>query len=58
MKKYIIEFTHVDGTIEEVTLTTDSVQWSIDQWKRNRAIASHKIIKEENSKGSSQMLFG
>ena len=58
MKKYIIEFTHVDGTTEEVTLTTDRVQWSIDQWKRNRAIVSHKILKEENSNGSSQMLFG
>jgi len=58
MKKYIVEFTHLNGTKEEVELTTDRIQWSIDQWKRNRAIASHKIIKEENSNGSSQMLFG
>jgi len=58
MKKYIIEFTHLDGAVEEVELTTDRLEWSIQQWSRNRAVASHKIIKEENSNGSSQMLFG
>ena len=58
MKKYIIEFTHLDGSVEEVELTTDRLEWSIQQWSRNRAVASHKIIKEENSNGSSQMLFG
>ena len=48
MKRYIVEFTHLDGNKEEVELVTDRIQWSIDQWSRHRAVASHKIIKEEN----------
>ena len=29
MKKYIVEFTHANGQIEEVELTTDRIDWSI-----------------------------
>jgi hypothetical protein len=59
-KKYIIEFTHQDGKVEEVELITDRIEWSIEQWKRNRAIVNHKIIKEEssNQNNNQQMLFG
>jgi len=56
-KKYLIEFTHTDGRIEEVELTTDRIEWSIEQWSRNRSIKSHKIISEGSS-SSKQMLFG
>ena len=60
MKKQTIEFTHQDGKIEEVELITDRIEWSIGQWKRNRAIINHKIIKEENTNqnNNQQMLFG
>jgi len=57
MKKYIIEFTHANGEIEEVELTTDRLEWSIDQWCRNRHIINHRVISEGNS-NSKQMLFG
>jgi len=57
MKTYLIEFTHLDGKVEEVELTTDRLEWSIDQWCRNRAIASHKVISE-GSNNPKQMLFG
>lgn len=57
MKKYLIEFTHTDGTVEEVELTTDRLEWSIGQWCRNRSIRSHKVISEGNN-NSKQMLFG
>lgn len=57
MKKYLIEFTHTDGTVEEVELTTDRLEWSIEQWCRNRSIRSHKVISEGNN-NSKQMLFG
>jgi len=57
MKKYIIEFTHANGEIEEVELTTDRLEWSIDQWSRNRHIINHRVISEGNS-NSKQMLFG
>lgn len=57
MKKYIVEFTHVTGEVEEVELITDNIEWSIEQWSRNRSIVDHKIISEGNS-NSKQMLFG
>ena len=50
MKKYIVEFTLVDGKVEEIELT-------IQQWSRNRAVSSHKVISEGNN-NSQQMLFG
>lgn len=56
-KKYIVEFTHVSGEVEEVELITDNIEWSIEQWCRNRSIIDHKIINEGNS-NSKQMLFG
>ena len=57
MKTYLIEFTHADGNVEEVELTTDRLEWSIEQWSRNRAIVNHKVISE-SSNNSKQMLFG
>ena len=57
MKEYKIEFTMSDGSIELVELRTDRIDWSIDQWKRNRAVVDHKIISEGNTSGK-QMLLG
>lgn len=57
MKKYLIEFTHADGKVEEVELTTDRLDWSIEQWCRNRAIVDHRVISEGSS-NNKQMLFG
>ena len=48
-KKYLVEFTHINGEVEKVELVTDDINWSIDQWCRNRAIANHKIIEEGTS---------
>lgn len=56
MKTYLIEFTHSDGTVEEVELKTDRLDWSIEQWSRNRAVLSHKVISE-NFTSSKKMLF-
>ena len=33
MKRYLVLFEHLDGRTEEVELTTDKIEWSIDQWK-------------------------
>lgn len=57
MKTYLIEFTLSDGTKEEVELTTDRLEWSIQQWGRNRNVVDHKVISE-GSNNSKQMLFG
>lgn len=57
MKTYLIEFTHTDGTKEQIELTTDRLEWSIQQWCRNRSVAKHEILSE-GSGNSKQMLFG
>lgn len=56
-KKYLVEFTYNNGDKEEVTLTTDNIKWSIEQYTRNRHIINHQILEEGNS-SSKQMLFG
>lgn len=56
-KKYIVEFVHFDGKKEVVELNTDRIEWSIEQWKRNRHIVDHKIINEDTN-NNKQMLFG
>lgn len=57
MKKYLVEFTHIDGNKEIMEFSTDRLEWTIQQYYRNRAIASHQIL-EEKSKDNKQMLFG
>jgi hypothetical protein len=57
MKKYLVEFTLVDGTTEEVEFTTDRLQWTIDQWCRNRKVIKQEVL-DEGSSNSKQMLFG
>lgn len=57
MKKYIVEFTLKDGTKEEVEFVTDRLEWSIDQWSRNRYVVDHKVISE-GSNNSKQLLYG
>jgi len=56
-KTYLVEFTHSSGLVEEVELITDNIEWSIQQWCRNRNILKHEVISEgsTNSKG---MLYG
>lgn len=56
-KKYIVEFTDIQGEKEEVELITDNIEWSIEQYCRNRSIVKHEIINESNS-NRKQMLFG
>lgn len=56
-KKYVIEFTHASGEKEIVELVTDNIEWSVQQWARNRQIIKHEVI-EESVDNSKQMLFG
>jgi len=57
MKKYIVEFTYLDGTKEEVEFLTDRIDWTIEQYRRNKMIASSQVINENNTNGK-KMLFG
>jgi len=54
--KYIVEFTHLDGRVENVELVTEDIQRSIEQWSRNRAISKCEIVEQEQPNGK-QMLF-
>ena len=56
-KKYIVEFTLLDGTVENIELVSEDIQWSIEQWSRNRAISKYEILEEGNS-SNKRMLFG
>lgn len=56
-KKYLVEFIHYGGEKEVVELITDKIDWSIEQWCRNRHIIEHSII-EEGSSNNKRMLLG
>ena len=56
-KKYIVEFTEQNGEPYEFEFITDDIEFSIEQYSRNRVILSHKIINE-GAGGRKQMLFG
>jgi len=57
MKKYIIEFTYLNGETEELEFTTDrGYDWTIEQFSRNRSVTKHKLISE-SSTSSKKMLF-
>lgn len=56
-RAYLVEFTYADGNVDTISLETDNIEWSIDQYKRNRAVVKHEIINE-GAGNSKQMLFG
>lgn len=58
MKKYIVEFTMIDGSKEEVEFTTDRLEWTIEQWMRNRSVKDHLIKEESNLNNTKRILFG
>lgn len=56
-KKYLVEFTMADGSVENIELITDNIEFSIDQWSRHRAVSNYEILKEGKT-NSKRMLFG
>ena len=57
MKKYIVEFTHINGKVETVEFITDRLDWTIEQYSRHRAIANHQVINEGTA-DTKKMLLG
>lgn len=57
MKKYIIEFTYLNGKKEEIELNTDDLDRSINEYYRNRMILKHQVLNENVAK-QKKMLFG
>ena len=45
MKTYLVKYTLTDGTKESVELRTDDIEKSIEQYSRNRSIASIDLVK-------------
>ena len=56
-KKYLVEFTESNGTTYEFEFVTDNIEWSIEQYCRNRSVTGHRILNE-GAGGKKQMLFG
>ena len=56
-KKYLVEFTMADGSVENIELITDNIEFSINQWSRNRAVSNYEIL-DEGKTNSKRMLFG
>jgi len=46
-KTYLIEVTYGSGEIEQIELTTDRLEWSMDQYQRNRKTLNWKVISEK-----------
>lgn len=57
MKHYIVEFTYTDGTKEQVEFNTDrGLQWTIEQWSRNRAVTKSELISESAASNKRMLL--
>lgn len=44
-KTYEIYLKYPDGEVEEAIITTDNIQWSIDQFIRNRKVFSEMNVE-------------
>ena len=44
MKEYKIKITFLDGSSEIIELTTDRLEWSMEQYQRNREPLNWEII--------------
>lgn len=58
MKTYLVEFTLMNGEVEQVEFTTDRLEWTINQWCRNRAVTNHRLVEEGSQDNNKRMLFG
>ena len=57
MKKYIIEFTYLNGETEELEFETDrGLEWTVEQFSRNRSVTKHRLVSEVST-SSKKMLF-
>jgi hypothetical protein len=58
MKKYLVEFTYVNGKKEVVELFTDRIEWSIEQFGRNKPVINSEILEETTTPTTTKLLFG
>ena len=48
MKKYIIEYKNIDGTVGEVEISTDDINKTLEQYARNRSILEYTRVEVIN----------
>ena len=46
MKKYLIEITESNGEVSTLELETDRLDWSMEQYQRNRKPFTWKVVAE------------
>lgn len=46
-KTYLIEINYTDGEVEQIELTTDRLDWSMEQYQRNRKTLNWKVISDK-----------
>lgn len=46
-KTYLLEINYTNGETEKLELTTDRLEWSIEQYQRNRKFFNWKVISEK-----------
>ena len=46
-KTYLIEINYISGEVDQIELTTDRLDWSMDQYQRNREPLNWKVISEK-----------
>lgn len=47
-KKYTIKLSYIDGRKEVIELQTNNIEWSMDQYQRNREPFDYQIISVKN----------
>lgn len=63
MKKYLIEITESNGEVSTLELETDRLDWSMEQYQRNRNPFTWKVVAEiqewtNNSDVSAKIIKG
>ena len=44
-KTYLIEVTYISGEKEQIELTTDRLEWSMEQYGRNREPLTWRLVE-------------
>jgi hypothetical protein len=47
MKNYTIEIKYGNGVIESVNIKSNNIEWSMDQYQRNREPFKWEVIKKD-----------
>ena len=44
-KTYLIEINYISGEVDQIELTTDRLEWSMEQYCRNREPLTWRIVE-------------